>query len=74
MLQISDVTPERMGWGWNVGLMSPSKEWSQVRGHLQRSVGSQMVSEYRPLIHNEIVQHLKALVDFEGHAEEAINS
>jgi hypothetical protein len=55
-----------MGWGWNVGLMSPSKEWSQLRSYIQQAVGPQMVPRYREVISGEITQLLKRLVDFEG--------
>ena len=55
-----------MGWGWNVGLMSPSKELNQIRTHIQQAIGPQMVPRYRPLISDEITRLVKSLVDFEG--------
>ena len=55
-----------MGWDWAPGLSAPSKRWSQVRLHFRQAIGPHMVPRYRPLIYDETIQLIKALVDFKG--------
>jgi len=63
-----------MGWGWNVGLMNPSKESNQIRTHIQQAIGPQMIPRYRPLISDEITRLVKDLVGFEGDPGAPVNT
>lgn len=63
-----------MGWGWNVGLMSPSKQLNQIRTHIQQAFGPKTIPRYRPIVSDEITRLIKELVDFEGDPGTPINT
>jgi hypothetical protein len=63
-----------MAFGWNPGLLQPTKEWAQIRLHFRQALGPQILPTYRPVILDQTAQLLKTLVDFEGHPEEIIDT
>jgi hypothetical protein len=63
-----------MGWGWNVGLMSPSKELNQIRTYIQQAIGPQVIPRYQLLISDEIARLVKGLMDFEGDPGTPLNT
>ena len=62
-----------MGWGWNPGLLEPTKDWAQIRLHLRQAIGPQMLPNYRPVMYDAASQLLKKLIKFEGHPEDVID-
>ena len=62
-----------MEWGWNPGLLEPTKEWAQIRLHFRQALGPQMLPNYRPVIYDQTAQLLKSLVNFEGHPENILD-